>query len=57
MWGRSVPASNYEGEIKFTNDKQSKPGKYVIQAYFNDDQQRQSYIAGRSLPFEVIDRF
>jgi hypothetical protein len=56
MKGRSVPVPSYAGEIRFIDDRQSRPGMYVIQAYFTDSQRR-TFLGGRSLPFQVNSRY
>lgn len=55
MMRRSEPVSDYEAEMEF-DDRPLRPGKYVIHAYFADRSRRQSYIAGISLPFEILKR-
>ena len=56
MARRSVPVPNYEGEIRFVNDKQPNPGMYVIHAYLIDSERRVT-LGGRSLPFQVRSKF
>lgn len=53
MREKSVKVPDFNGEMRFTEDKKSKPGKYAIQAYYIDSQ-RKIFLGGRSLPFEVV---
>lgn len=53
---RFVSVPDYKGVIRFMNDRQSRPGMYVIRAYFVDGKGRRD-LAAISLPFEVRSRF
>lgn len=53
MRRRSLKVPSYNGEIRFPEDRISSPGTYAIQAYYTDNQ-RKTFLAGRSFPFEVV---
>ncbi len=55
MRQRSERVQSYEGALEFSKHKIGNAGKYVIHACFLGE--GSDYIAGVSLPFEVLSRF
>ena len=56
IYGTVAPVRDYEGEIRFDSNRQERPDTFQIMAIFKD-RQNKVFSGGRSLPFEVRERF